>query len=297
MQKGQAVILVLVGILVLVVAGGVYLFGQSQTPKLQPQSQTGEYQVFGTLDKEATAEDQQILQSSVKQLSVSFGLLESFPAQFQIVTKDINSCEEVRKVLATFKFVQNFGECQKRQIPQNPNQPVSNEPTPQATPSDETANPDSIGVKWKTYINTKYGYSLKYPTKIFTGVVEMLEDERGDICLDNQESNSSVDADVFQICISSLQTQKTVEEVINQLTAPQGDVLTPKKIDIGGKTGYKVSGAVHSIDEVGVVDIYVQNKTGILFISLTPYFPKTNRDRYEWPQMFDQIISTFRFTQ
>lgn len=34
-------------------------------------------------------------------------------------------------------------------------------PTP--IPTDETANPDSIGANWKTYINTAFNYQIKYP--------------------------------------------------------------------------------------------------------------------------------------
>lgn len=35
-------------------------------------------------------------------------------------------------------------------------------PSPSVTPN-ETANPDSIGVNWKTYTNTRFGYSFEYP--------------------------------------------------------------------------------------------------------------------------------------
>lgn len=34
---------------------------------------------------------------------------------------------------------------------------------PSPAPVDETANPDSIGGNWKTYVDSKYGFSLKYP--------------------------------------------------------------------------------------------------------------------------------------
>lgn len=39
--------------------------------------------------------------------------------------------------------------------------PVDASPVPTGT--DETANPDSIGANWKTYTNTKYRYTFKYP--------------------------------------------------------------------------------------------------------------------------------------
>lgn len=273
MQKGFAPILVLVGILALaMVAGGVYLFSQFQTPKLQPQSQTGEYQVFGTLDKAATAEDQQILQSSVKQLSISFGLLESFPAQLQIVTKDINSCEEVRKVLATFKFVQNFGECKKRQIPQNPNQPVSNEPTPQTTPSDETAN-------WKTYTNKQLKYEFKYPTdwnetqsELNSGVFGIQHSKDGEmwVIVAGYISKAQLSVSGVTYCGAYSEDKARCEsKTIN------GNLRVG--IDWGTEVDHKAY--AHAAHPNG----------GIVTFTLEPVIPETK-------SIFNQILSTFKFT-
>ncbi len=39
----------------------------------------------------------------------------------------------------------------------------SPKPQPSQTPSNETANPDSIGGNWKSYKNEEYGFELKYP--------------------------------------------------------------------------------------------------------------------------------------
>jgi len=40
---------------------------------------------------------------------------------------------------------------------------ISQTPQPTPTPFNETANPDSIGANWKTYVNETYKYSLKVP--------------------------------------------------------------------------------------------------------------------------------------
>lgn len=48
-----------------------------------------------------------------------------------------------------------------KQTTQSTPAPKAASPVPNGT--GETANPDSIGANWQTYVNTKYKYSLRYP--------------------------------------------------------------------------------------------------------------------------------------
>lgn len=75
-----------------------------------------EYMVSGNLTKEASEKDIGALGQAVSKQVISLGLLEKFPAGFQITTKDKNSCEEVRKILSGYKFVDVFGDCQKIEV-------------------------------------------------------------------------------------------------------------------------------------------------------------------------------------
>jgi len=101
------------------------------TFKFLEGGETGEYQIFGWFTKEASDDDIKTLEGTIlRYLTSPISIMESFPPQFQIITPDKESCEEVRKVLPGFKFVGRFGECRERETPVNPEEPVENPMSP-----------------------------------------------------------------------------------------------------------------------------------------------------------------------
>lgn len=152
----------------------------------------------------------------------------------------------------------------------------------------ENQKPDS----WKTYINFKYHYTLKYTDPTFTltnrsctaGKPELLEGE-----------------DIFVIIpITSAISMKScfpLEWVADiQVEVVTGDKTTPvspswEKLTIGNSPGYKIKinypeSEVGGPTELTEVRIYHNNFTYIIYLG-NPEFEKT----------FDQILSTFQFTE
>lgn len=156
-------------------------------------------------------------------------------------------------------------------------QNITTSPTPQPSPVDETAN-------WKTYTNTKYGYSLKYPPET------ILEEKPGDVVfLDKQIYIAVTSSDPEQCRGDCPVIQKKEEVIINGISS--------KKL-----TGYigEVGGSVPQSYQTIVIPY--NNK----FYTFTVYELKYDENQLPTREigsvpeakvdLLNQILSTFKFT-
>lgn len=139
----------------------------------------------------------------------------------------------------------------------------------------ETANPDLIGANWKTYTNTKYGYSFQYPSNWV----------------------------------------ETVDPSYKQMNVVRLDLgLKDQKyyfiVGTGGRGGPPMDEIKGDNPKYGNISFarraWIKDGTPFYIIALPdrPYstggnieinFPPAQSDYYS--KIFDQILSTFKFTQ
>lgn len=150
-----------------------------------------------------------------------------------------------------------------------------------ATPSaDETAN-------WKTYTNTKYGYSLKYPSSL---IIEESNDPNGNVD-QTMISNHSIseysskkinpeDSEEFIMSIGIPRTSSIRD--ITQAKSNYKDFYKGSLEDytVGGEKGFRTTN--------GTPIIIVHNNKEYFFI-LSPYSIKNYKND------FYKILSTFKF--
>lgn len=167
-------------------------------------------------------------------------------------------------------------------------QQISVSPTPQISKAiDETAN-------WKTYTNSKYGYSVKYPS-------ELLVKEEGKInthiidltgfflskspATQGNSMSIEVRSDAYKEIISTLQREWW-----------GGTKESPNKaedIEIVGTNGKRISGA-HVPSGGALFEVYLPRQNLVYVIRLMVSFSEKQIGYNE--KTFDNIISTFKFT-
>lgn len=197
-----------------------------------------------------------------------------------------------------------FGKSQSPK-PQPPS-PVFVSPTPQATPVSSSipdASPAPTGAgetaNWKTYTNTKYGFSLKYPDNL-----KIIEDSSSEssfsIVFDSigQTGITVMGKDYDKqpyVGISRVEYEGALKNTL--LNQPYQDLQTKRKFI---KTGeYIIDGKKFAILKVQLVSDVIDSRLpeqygteimGIVGDNLYRFYPVDN------PQ-FNQILSTFKFTQ
>lgn len=158
------------------------------------------------------------------------------------------------------------------------NKPVATQvsyPTPSPT-SDETAN-------WKTYTNTQYGYSIKYPPTI------AFKSDRFYLVGDDNRKDT---ADGFgpNLAIYFRGSDKTPQEIASQELPGSTQTL----INVSNATGVKISGL--EIDYYLVSANDGKNVLRIMFSSqdYSQTVPKDKIDQMK--SIANQMLSTFKFT-
>jgi len=185
------------------------------------------------------------------------------------------------------------------QIPKGESVNVGNytKTIPDSKPVDPTANPDSIGVNWKTYTNTVSNYSVKYPT---IWQIKDISKDPDNFVAPNVETlvilgpvDSTLKAGTEAISIFA--ETGTYEHVLELDRGYPGGINVDRKesnIKIDGLPAIRITGRVvlakemagEFVDEKRIRVII--NKSGKpISISTTPEFEKT----------LDQILSTFKF--
>lgn len=182
------------------------------------------------------------------------------------------------------------------QLPAQPTPIVQAQPTP--TP-DETAN-------WKMYTNNSYGFSFKYPSTfritpdhVFNnGLLVQLFFKDKDVMPGMTIGLYTKDYDRFTSLVNDLNiilsTKKLGGYVYSQIQTKNIDGQTLYSFDQGFddapvegfKTVFPVGGPLNQLRASGVIK-------NIFYDIYYPYEPNTFKDDQK---IFDQILSTFKFT-
>lgn len=168
----------------------------------------------------------------------------------------------------------------------------SPQPTNQLSPaSDETAN-------WKTYTNSKYGFSFKYPS-------DLVVSEPGSIRLTNEVPMSQVASDKYiniLIFVHSIDPQIDLKKWVEKDTTRNRPDGTVGSIVVGTIENYKSSSlqgfTYHGGAEVNIKHVVIQKKDNIIDFTLDCYQTGCSyKDNPDAERIFNQILSTFKFTQ
>ncbi|TSC87784.1 MAG: hypothetical protein G01um10145_965 [Microgenomates group bacterium Gr01-1014_5] len=176
-------------------------------------------------------------------------------------------------------------------------------PVSQASPTtvDETANPDSIGANWKTYINQKSKFSLKYPLN--WSIIKQTDET---VSLAPADKLNEYSYGVIEVSINPKtgiekgSSNLSLEEYIKKFAVEEiqglDKVASMKKITNEKTVGYKV---VWNLVEGSPA----QSKT--LTIAYFERFADPEhiarfgwiiQEKAEYENIYNEMISTFKFT-
>lgn len=176
--------------------------------------------------------------------------------------------------------------------------PYSSAPTKSVQPTqvqDEMAN-------WKTYTNTNYNFSIKYPQESIIESNNAGEEEGTDglqISLPISKGSNTISTEKIFITFITIyrKNQQEYDSDLEDAIAQPGRYMTNFKIESRSKVNVEGANADRVItysDEQGRrVAVYLvhENKEYYFWGSLK------NDSTGSFLQMFDQILSTFKFTQ
>jgi len=156
---------------------------------------------------------------------------------------------------------------------------------PSLTPN-ETTNPDSIWANWKTYTNTKYNYSLKYPKTL---ALEEEEDKR-DIWINKQILINVTDRKFEGPCGDCPNYNGPTEDII------VANIQAKKYSGEIGAVGGSIPEKFQEVELTHNKLYYTITLHALQYDADVPtiddYYPIKNGDA----QLFDQILSTFQFS-
>ena len=144
--------------------------------------------------------------------------------------------------------------------------------------SDETVN-------WQTYMNEQYGYSLKYPAQWFA-YTSNSSDVFFQIAKEDTENVQMAHADALEIEAIKATAGNNLNSLIDNQFRLKGAKYTKENIIIGGKEGIKM---ITSCDGAGCGSPEWFLLDGGYLFHISSNLGYTN--------MFDKILSTFKFTK
>lgn len=162
--------------------------------------------------------------------------------------------------------------------------------------SKPTPTPDPIS-NWKLYENKTFHYSIKYPQFLLGEEGKIDEIYNGNASIEYFKKPISVGNYPHQIGMYLASTNKTIDEYISQITAGDGPPpqLQISEIMVGNIKAKKVLGVPSANGQILVLLPYPNS--GIFAIVLDSYIPDGDSNEKEWIKTFNQILSTFKFTE
>lgn len=163
-------------------------------------------------------------------------------------------------------------------------------PAPSPTPSPSPALTDTEEISnWKTYTNTRYGYSFKYPQDLYlktpsaveNTVTFLFEKYRGQTLIDQPEFGISASTD-----------GKPLEELVNSIKAiakQTGQVVSFQEIKLEGERAYRNENIIKDNPMSNITTLV--NHNNISYKITLFYSEMTEKQK----SLYDQILSTFRF--
>lgn len=180
---------------------------------------------------------------------------------------------------------QNFKSGQQTQTPPpagGSELPPAPPPVPGEPTTDETAN-------WKTYANTKYSYQFKYPTNWSVG-----GNEEAVLLWNKPESGEGLDYHITMYPVSSIKNSVNITDPVGT-QMEVGDKIFEEKISdivVDGHPAAKFKVDVlpgSQTDAIPAILVKVKSNSGFIYLKLISF------DAVD-TQVFDQILSTFQFT-
>jgi len=183
-----------------------------------------------------------------------------------------------------------------------PTPTVSVSPTPTTDPTEN----------WKIYSDAKwYGFSIKYPETINSEPLIITQDEVVGLGISKVHSPNSVNTAIYILIVQDakdISPQAHIDHLLSQksqlksgsqeATSLSEDPeimanIKRERIQVGGKVGERVIGLPSAN---GRNEVYIPCGDYILSATLVPYHQPTTPDEKEWESLFDQILSTLKFT-
>lgn len=187
------------------------------------------------------------------------------------------------------------------QLQNTNNQPTTNSQNetvtnPAVVPS--TANPQfSETTNWKTYTSTKANYSFKYPTE--WSLINVPPSQGCDVCVEQIDftpkyNPNSGDATISVILIFREDRIKTLDDYVNIHVKGDSSIVNLKYTTIGGEkaVSYTLSGGIPPLPVIE----YVVVKNGMYYIIRLDDSIETNKDKEQNLALFNEMLSTFSFT-
>ncbi|MBI2039583.1 hypothetical protein HYT18_00745 [Candidatus Microgenomates bacterium] len=150
--------------------------------------------------------------------------------------------------------------------------------TPQPSPTDETANPDSIGANWKTYTNNEFSFVIKHPS-----VLVMEEKDQSNISLVDKSKDLAAEgaSPIYpSIFINIESSSLAVDEFIKS-----------ESLIVGEKKLFGQNEFTTAYSEIGGRPHAYFIKKDPTIISITDQLGHFDTEQYQ----FNQILSTFKF--
>ena len=157
-----------------------------------------------------------------------------------------------------------------------------------------TASPSAQTISWQTYTNASLNFSFQYPSSYFNYLTE--SEKIGVLLTHSKEKlKDEVWVDVTVHSAANIKSVDEYIEIMKQQLPSYYDNIDKQSVTIGGLKGYKITsyqpfGAEKTIRDEGIV----LKEEKIYEIVMSAYqkdvLQKFNAD-------FDQLLSTFKFTQ
>ena len=185
------------------------------------------------------------------------------------------------------------------------------QPTPSPSPSDispapagagETANPDSIGANWKTYINIKYGFSFKYPAnfdyKINCSTNGLIGFDYIDLINNGAVNCAEISFPVNAYAIYLSVLNESMEKALDIPTSSTSQLSQPEKIILNDRELIKVQRREKDTGEYQNF-YFIKHPINTFVLQFFLVHPtrtiESNIINYE--ETLIKILSTFKFTQ
>ncbi len=157
-------------------------------------------------------------------------------------------------------------------------QPLSTQSSPISSPADETAN-------WKTYTNTTLGFTFMYPSNWKESALPTSSIQSPDTKIDNVHSLTTG----TRVLIETYSYGKTIESNVNALFSDCAQKNLLETFMIGPHSAKEYSYFCPGSPENSLA-VIIQGNDNVFVIRFETIPQNTNK------QVFDQILSTFKFT-
>lgn len=186
----------------------------------------------------------------------------------------------------------------KQATPKSSPAPIVSQ-TPQPTPTpDASPAPTGAGetANWKAYTSAKAKYSFKYPTEwplvnipVSNGCTVCIEDLQ---FTPNYNPNSG-DTTIAVILVNKEASIKTLDDYINIHVKGDSSKIDLKNTSVGGENAvsYRLSGGIPPLPIIE----YAVVKNGFNYQIRLEDSKETNKSTKKNLQLFNQILSTFKF--